>query len=440
VAIFRYIICRKSHLWPTATPLAALLLVGAQAADAAPVIQPPAAIPQDAPVNPADDPYLDMLLKQAVASHPSIGAARAAIRAAGADIRSAHWQAFPAFTVQGLLLNDSTNGRQASLVVDQPIWTGGRISSSLRRARAQHRAALAGYQQAVLDIMVGLSRSYRDYHRLNSKFAILQDSLTRHRELVATMERRLAQEISPLADLELARSRTAQIEQQVATTVAQRLTTLQKLRELVGDPDVRPGPPPAGGPLEPLDLSELVMRTLDFDPGRQRLIAEAGAARAEAAGARASIFPQLSGQYSYDDAYGHRVGLVLKAQSGGGFSSFSNAAAARERQDAAELRISATERDLRERTTADLADYESARSRIASTRIARDAADNVTASYIRQFTSGRRTWLDVMNAVREATTAQSEAIDAEASATEARDRLLMRSGSWPFPADSQDTP
>src|SRR5690606_34509149 len=75
------------------------------------------------------DPYLDALLQQAVMSHPSISAARASVRAAGADIRAARWQAFPSFTVQGMWLDETGNNRQASLVLDQPIWTGGRISS-----------------------------------------------------------------------------------------------------------------------------------------------------------------------------------------------------------------------------------------------------------------------------------------------------------------------
>lgn len=386
-------------------------------------------------VAPVDDRVLDAFLGQAVASHPSIASARATIRAAGADIRSARWQAFPSFSVQGLWLDQTPNSRQASLVIDQPIWSGGRISSAIKRAKAQNQAAISAYREAVLQVMVDVSQNYRDYHRLDRKLEILRASLAEHRTLLETMERRVAQEVSPLADLELARSRVAQIEQQVTSTVAQRRSALQRLRELVGDPGLDPGPPPPDGPLADLDGSELVARTLAFDPMRQRLMAEADAARAEAASARASILPQLSGQYSYDQTNGHRIGLVLKAQSSGGLSSFSNASAARERQDAAELRIASTERDLRQRTISDLADYDAARERMTSTGTARTAAERVTQSYMRQFVSGRRTWLDVMNAVREATTAQGDAVDASANAGQARDRLLMRSGSWPFPAE-----
>jgi len=412
--------------------------VASGVADAAPPVGGPNRPAEEIATNPVGDQYLETLLTRAATSHPSIAAARAAVRASGADVSAARWQAFPSFSVQGLWLDQRANSRQTSLVIDQPIWTGGRISSSIKRAKAQRLASIAAYQEAVLQVMLDVSQSYREYHRLNRKYEILQKSLTEHRNLVQTMERRVQQEVSPQADLELARSRTAQVQQQVTMTAAQRLNALQKLRELVGDPGLDPGPPPPDAPPVELNSDELVARTLAFDPTRQRLTSEAEAARAEAASARASILPQLSGQYSYDETYGHRVGLVLKAQSSGGLSSFSSASAARLRQEAAELKIAATERNLRERTIFDVAEYESARDRIQSTNIARGATARVTESYVRQFTSGRRTWLDVMNAVREGTSAESDAVDAAASANEARDRLLMRSGSWPFPDDGGD--
>ncbi len=405
----------------------------------APYVAPsPNELSVESPPNPAGDAYLGDLLSSAASSHPTIAAARATIRAAGADVRSARWQAFPSVSVEGLWLTERHNSRQVSLVVDQPIWTGGRISSSIKRSKAYRDAAIAAYREAVLDIMVNVSQSYREYHRLDSKYGILQESLAEHRSLVQTMERRVTQEVSPLADLELARSRAAQIEQQVATTAAQRSSSLQQLRELVGNPGLMPAAPPPDGPLGDLDSEELVARTLAFDPTRQRLMSEADAARAESAATAAAILPQLSGQYSYDADYGHRVGLVLKAQTSGGLSSFSNASAARQREQAAQLRVSAAEREIRERTISDIAEYNSARNRIASTGRARDAAERVRESYVRQFVSGRRTWLDVMNAVREATTAASDAVDAQAQAHQARDRLLMRSGAWPFPDEEKE--
>lgn len=385
------------------------------------------------------DDNLYALVVAAVSSHPSIAAARANLRASGADLRAAKWQRFPSFSIEGLMLDQKNNSRQASAVVDQPIWTGGRISSSITRASALGQAALAAYWEAVLEIELNVAQNYREYDRLTKRIESLNDSLTQHRRLVQTMQRRVAQEVSPLSDLELVRSRTAQVEQQVTMTTAQRRTALQKLRELVGDPGLVPTPPAKlDASLPDFDPDILIERALAFDPSRHKLLSEAKAARAEAAASRASILPQLSGQYSYNESYGHRVGLVLKAQSDGGLSRFASASAAKARQQSAELKVASVERDLRDRIVSDVAEYDSARERLASTQTAADSALRVTASYMRQFISGRRTWLDVMNAVREASSAQNDAIDAEASALGSYDRLMMRTGSWKGPSENED--
>jgi adhesin transport system outer membrane protein len=46
----------------------------------------------------------------------------------------------------------------------------------------------------------------------------------------------------------------------------------------------------------------------------------------------------------------------------------------------------------------------------------RTTASNVSASYMRQFIAGRRSWLDVMNALREAVNAQIGLTDSEITA------------------------
>ncbi len=386
------------------------------------------------------DQNLQALVAAAVSTHPSIAAARASLRASGADLRAAKWLRFPSFSVEGALLDERNNRQQASAVIDQPIWTAGRVSGTISRASALEQAALAGYWESVLNIELLVAQSYHEYHRLSLRIDSLSDSLTQHSKLVETMRRRVTQEVSPVSDLDLVESRTAQVEQQVTVTIAQQKTVLQKLRELVDDPLLVPGPPPPiDEDLPELDQDLIIDLAVAFDPSRQRLLAEAKAARAEASSTRASILPQLVGQYSYNETFGHRVGLALKAQSEGGLARVASANAAKARQQSAELKIVSLERDLRDRVYADFVEYEASRARLASARQSSESALRVMASYMRQFISGRRTWLDVMNAVREASSAQNDAIDAGSSTRAAYDRLMMRTGSWNGPSDLKDS-
>lgn len=374
---------------------------------------------------------LPAAINRAVDTHPSVAAAKANARAAGTEVRAAKWQRFPSFSVEGLLLNQTGNSLQVQAVVDQPLWTGGRIESSIGRAAARENAAFAGYEEAVLMIATSTAQAFYEVHRWRKRTAILSQSLEQHNRLVASMERRYAQEVSPLSDLELARSRALQVEQQLWQARAQEGAALSHLRELVGDPFFEIGDFPAEPATWPRFEDEAITAdALAYSPTLRRLRFEAEGAGAEARMVEASILPQLSGQYSYSDTFGHRVGLVLKAQTGGGLSRFAAADAASQRAQASELQITAGERQLRDQLFALLREYESATARLDGSRAASGSAQRVMESYMRQFTSGRRTWLDVMNAVREATSAEVDALDASISAQSSLTRILLLSGHW----------
>lgn len=154
--------------------------------------------------------------------------------------------------------------------------------------------------------------------------------------------------------------------------------------------------------------------------------------------AQASILPQLSGQYTYSETFGHRFGVVLKAQTDGGFSKVAAASAAREKVRASEMQVAASERQLRDQVFALLREYETNTRRLEGSMSAAGSAQRVMESYMRQFASGRRTWLDVMNAVREANSAEIDALEARIAAQASLARLLLISGQWvPVPVEQK---
>lgn len=378
-----------------------------------------------------DTAELYVAIDRAVQTHPSIAAAKASASAAGADVRATKWQRFPSFSLEGLFFNQSRNSLQAQAVVDQPLWTGGRISGVIERARARQSAALAAYNEAVLAIAQSTAKSFYEVHLWRERRILLAISLEQHQRMVASMERRVAQEVSPLSDLELARARALQINQQIYQADAQERLALSRFHELIGDSLVTVGMLPTSPASWPrLEDAKVTAEALSFSPSLERLRSETRGAKAEARIAGASILPQLSGQYSYSENFGHRVGVALKIQSDGGLSRFAAADAANQRVRASELQISAGERQLRDELQALLREYESETLRLDGSQSAASAAQRVMDSYMRQFTSGRRTWLDVMNAVREATSAEIDAVDARISAQSSLVRILLLSGRW----------
>lgn len=381
--------------------------------------------------------FLADAISIASAGYPSVSAARSQVRAARSDLSGARWLRFPSASVEAASTGTGSGDTDWALNVEQPLWAAGRIGGTIRQNKALVQGAEAGVSEVQLEVALRVAQSFFDFQRLAMRETILEDSLTEHQKLVDSMERRVAQELSPTSDLDLARSRKSQVEQELAATNGARRAALSRLRELTGNPaylvggiiryDANFHHPMADG---------LMDEAVAYDPKRKRLQAQARAADAEVTVKRASILPQLNAQYQRPTFGDDRVGLVLRAQTEG-LSRFSSVDAARQRRQAAELQIVTAERELRETISADLLENSVSRTRVSTSGSAATSAQAVTESFMRQFVAGKRTWFDVMNAVREGTSARLSEADSRVSAVASATRLLLRSGRW-MPFASED--
>lgn len=393
---------------------------------------PPADVPPPPGVArpPAVSPPLFAAVERATEDYPSIRAGRSQVRAANAEVRAAKNLRLPSVGVQGVALGTG-GGLGSQLVVDQPIYSFGRLGATIDRAKALRLAREAEVDEIVLNVALDTVNAYFEIARLAKRQAILAASLDEHRLLLESIGRRVEQEVSARSDLELARSRTAQLEQDLALVVSQRQAATTRLYQLVGDERYDPGNVPTYDPaVHHPDPEGAVDQAVACSPRRGRLTAQTLIARAETRQARRSFFPQLSAQYSYNDIIGSRAGVAITAQTSGGLSNLAAADAARARETSTQLDVVTAERELRERVANDLVENAAARARITSSGTASSSAENVTESFKRQFIAGRRTWLDVMNATREATSAELGAADAEFSAMGSAARILLQTCRW----------
>ena len=387
----------------------------------------------------APSPDLSAVITRAINSHPSIKAARLNAEAAGSDLKSAKWQRFPSVSLETGVFEQDNYMPTTSAVLDLPLWTSGRIGSTIDRSEYLKQSAEAAFHEAILEIGLAVNQSYHDVIRLNLRSDVLLSNVEEHRKMVLTMERRVAQEVSPQVDLDLARSRLSQVEQQFSLNKAQYDSALQRLRELLSDSVFLPKSQDYVNYWLNIDQESVIADGLAFSPRKAKLQADALAAGAEAKIIVASALPQVSGQYSYNELYGYRFGVVLKAQTDAGFSRFAATDAAKMRQQSVEMQVNATESSLRDVLVNDHIEYVYASQRIGNADGSAESSRRVTESYMRQFISGRRGWLDVMNAVRESTTAGLDAIDAHINASSAYNRILLRTGRW-RPVISEATP
>lgn len=393
----------------------------------------------------ADDPLpvasfnseLAELMAEAAELHPLVAAQRAALRAAGVDVTAAWLARLPTMSVQlsqyAVQGNNSQGGNRGVMAsVDMPLWANGRINATIDRARAAREVQIYRLAETVLDLQLQVNQYYHETKRLSERERALARTVDIMAGMVASMERRVAQDVSPRADLQLATSRKLQVQQQLDVTRALRDSALSHLKKLVQRDDVILLPSFVEPPAWPKwQRDAAIEQAVAVSPQRHRTEAEARLARDDARIAAAARLPGLYGFYSYDDVYKSRVGVTVRMQSAGGFSEVFSARAAGLRAEANALQVPVVEQDLRTIITTDLVEYNSAQTRGVVARALTGDSQLITESYMRQFTSGRRTWLDVMNAVRETMSAELDEIDTRYSASGAAMRIMLRTGAAP---------
>lgn len=429
----RYLGLSLALLGTAATPTSAQDAVvgpvdtyGPPASDAQLLREPaPAAIP---------DP-LDLAATLAANGHPLVAAAAAEADALGSEYRSARWLRYPNLSVEALATTRGSSvadqdGLALNAAIEQPLWSGGRITSQIDRAQANARAGQDRVGVAERDIVLQVVEAYYDLVQAHERTLVLGTSLQDHRELLAAIGRRVEQEVSPRADLTLGQSRAAQVELDLAATTEARDSATLRLFELTGGAAIAPElPPPSMAallPPEEVALSE----ALACSPSLAALMDLIDVAEADRDTARSQLLPEVLLQLSQNEITGARAAIVLRAQTGNGLSRLTAIDTADARIQRALAEFGEAERRLREQLRRDYVLVRAARARIDAGVIAADAADEIIASYQRQFIAGRRSWLDVMNATREAASARLSETDARVMAAEGTARILALTCRW----------
>jgi len=370
---------------------------------------------------------LKSAVETAVTTHPQVLSRVAEVDTADAAVDAANWGRYPTPTLETAT---GEGGLTAVLRVDQPVWNGGRIGSEIDSAEFDKQAALNGVNEARLDIELRVVEAYVDALVNRNKLVRANAGVVRHKELYLMMERRVKQEINSRADLILAESRLLQAQADVSSLEQSYETALTSLSELTGQSVdgvatvlIEPKS------LESLDL--LLDEAEEFSPAVKRLSMEIASAQKQIDVANSAILPQVVARFEHTnsaDVTDNRVMLVLQAQPGAGLSALSNVRSAESLKRVLEQSRDATLREIRQRLRADYALYRSSQVLLTTSRSASEITRQIFESYMRQFVTGRKTWIDVLNATREMTQASMSFEDVKGQSLLSKLKLLSITG------------
>lgn len=370
---------------------------------------------------------LDDALKAALSTHPAILGKIAQVSAASAEKKGAQWQRFPTPSVEA-------SGRYTQTArLDQPLWTGGRITAGIEAATHRQSAAEAGADEARRDVALRVASAWTEAQRQQLRQNHAVEGVKAHEKLLKLISNRVEREVTPPVDRDFAQSRLLQALNDLSSVTQALSSARTQLGQLVGEPVSK-----VSGTMDdrgaPATLEAAMHQAMAQSSTLKRLSAEEQAAEQDVVSRRSSLMPQVSLRLQRDMGdplyirQDTRAMVVVTAQPGAGLSAASGVDAAVARRESARLAREAALRDLRQQVTMDWDELTAARLRRDNARQARRMSSEVFESYARQYTTGRKSWIDVMNSVRELTQSDMAETDASAQLAAASLRLRILSG------------
>ena len=234
---------------------------------------------------------LEQVLRIAAETHPSIAQRLSEQGASDYSVAGARWQRWP-----GVSMSSSRGPLGSTLTelqLEQPLWTGGRITANINAAEARAEAARHSVLEVRKTIIERAINAYAEAMRLQSRITIADAAIEDFEALTAMIDRRVENGISPKADAVNVRARLQQANSERLQLQLQRRNTRTELELLIGQRFSELTVPQALLPAA-ISLEDAVHIALENAPELARLNAEERVAEETIAATRSSLSPSLS--------------------------------------------------------------------------------------------------------------------------------------------------
>lgn len=390
---------------------------------------------------------LRYLLDATTATYPSILASRLEARANEQDLVATERQRWPTFSSS--IESMSGNARSfpnRSMQLEQTLWDAGRVSARINESQALMEQ---GQLKTVLqrqELHLQVVAAWQNLLGAVARSQVANQTLTRLENFQAQMKRRVEAEASPRIDLELANARLLQTVVELETAQSSLQVALTRLEQLSGEQNLSahlhklppmPTLQETQGAAEKLAQSDW-HRIAAEHPSVLRAQLEAQQARSRLKAKKAEGWPQIYvrafqpiGALPTSSDTSMTTFIGLRYSPGAGLANVVEAQALETRVSSSDQMVVTAHRDVRQSLQTDQEEFMNTRKRIAALEKSVEGSDLVLASYQRQFQAGRKTWQDLLNAVRELAQNQYALADAHAAMMGSMYRLQVRMGQDP---------
>lgn len=391
-----------------------------------------------------NDIQINGLISQAIQTHPLVGSARASQEATTEGISAAKLSMLPAPTVSSGYDEDSDFVSQVTL--RQPLWTGGKLTANVNQAIFDDKAAVENIYEQQNSVAKIAIAAWKGYIQAIAEQNIHLETLTQLNDFEASMQRRVNQGVSARIELDLVTNRILQEQSDYQAAVEQQRISAARLEQIVGErlgPNIARTVPDIKVLVDQAKRQSANFEQMAFDPTsfnnptvlKEYFQVESAKQGVEAQ--QAAKYPSVYAQYEHsyfhqDKTNDGQFSVGLSYDPGAGFSNLALARASQAEVESLIENQEAARRNVIEDIQVQYQQFVSARDRDTSLVAAVAGAQIVVNSYQRQFIAGRKSWLEVLNAVRELSDYKVQLVQIRATLLESFYSLQVDFGVMPW--------
>lgn len=388
-------------------------------------------------VPPAVADRLAEVLAEVWQTNPRVISAMAAVEAAGYEIAGARSGYFP-FLAFDAAQGDS-GASTATVRVVQPLWRGGLTGAQVAEAKAKRRVALAELNLARLELGLQTAEAYLNVAASKEQGHRWDQYIKGLESLTQVIERRALLGVSPPVDVETALARLRAARAGARANAAEQAANRSQLAALLQrPPGVVVWPRPATS-LQPGEIDTILAAgVVTLHPERQRALAEVQVAEAQVEVAKASLWPSISLQHARqleqetgDFTPDHSTQLVFQYQTDSGIKGYRSYQAQVQRVEAARRQLDFVHLDIANRIRTARVQRRAAAAQYDAQAASALSFVRLVDSFLRQFKVGRKSWVEVLNAQREAHQALLQTVLVKRSFWLANAQLALQGMLWP---------
>ena len=360
---------------------------------------------------------LSAVLQAVMANHPAVKGKQAELDAQHFAIGSAKAGRYPSLSGEANNLDDNVD--QFTLRVQQPLWAFGKIDRAIQQEQARFAAEEWGLLQVQRQLTEESASAYARLDGIRQRGQVSRININEHEELYQRTERRQKGQLTSEADLRFAHSRLIQAQAKHERISGELQVALVDLLALTQVPIASDHPiDPALAELPGMKDVEVLALEKSADVGYKRYLVDV--ARLGLQKEKVASLPDVYLRVEHEvlDAYAHvdetRVGLVIEGNLEGlGLVTRGRIGGAASALAAAGHDLGVVVNDVQRRVSTLMINRNVLQALAESQRAAVEAEEATLASFLRQYETGRKSLVDMLNSQRELTELRLQLVQIE---------------------------